>query len=158
MSCVLFEFAVVLSIMYRYRLGLVLFSALSSTTALQPTKLLFSVLWSPDSTLERLGKVRFRVIGEGIHVLPVLGFPPLPPTWDYQHPPTLPTQPLQPMNSLPIGPRTFPTPTSLMLSRQTFWLKIITFLAESYRDELIRVISAENNTSHQFGIIFKYKM
>ncbi len=49
------------------------------------------------------------------------------------------------MNSLPIGPRTSPPLTYLMLSRQTFRLKIITFLAENCGDELI--ISAENNPS-----------
>ncbi len=48
------------------------------------------------------------------------------------------------MNSLPIGPRSSPLLTSLMLSQQTFRLKI-TFPAESCGYELI--ISAENNTS-----------
>ncbi len=47
---------------------------------------------------------------------------------------------------LPIGPRTSPPLTSLMLSRQTFRLKIMTFPAESWGDELI--LSAETNTSH----------
>ncbi len=73
----------------------------------------------------------------------VLGFPPLPPTRNYI--PTLPTESLQPMNSLPIGPRTSPSLTSLMSSRQTFRMKIIAFPAESCGDEL--KISAENNTS-----------
>ncbi len=50
------------------------------------------------------------------------------------------------VNSLHIGPRTSPPLTSLMLSRQTFKLKIITFLAKSCGSELI--ISAENNTNH----------
>ncbi len=67
-------------------------------------------------------------------------------TQNYHHPLTLPTQSLQLMNSLPIGPRTPPPLTSLMLSRQIFRLKIITFLTESCGDELL--ISAENNTSH----------
>ncbi len=47
--------------------------------------------------------------------------------------------------SLPIVPRTPPLLTSLMLSLQTFRLKIITFPAESCGDELI--IKAENNTN-----------
>ncbi len=79
-------------------------------------------------------------------MLLVLGFPqPLLPTRNYHHPPTLPTQSLQPMNSLSIGPRTSPPLTSLMLSRQTFRLKIITFPAESCGYELI--ISSENNAN-----------
>ncbi len=41
------------------------------------------------------------------------------------------------MNSLPIGPRTSPPLTPLMLSRQTFRLKIITFPAESSGYELL---------------------
>ena len=49
------------------------------------------------------------------------------------------------MNSLPIGPRTSPPLTSLMLSRQTFRLKITTSLAESCGYELI--ISAEDNAN-----------
>ena len=49
------------------------------------------------------------------------------------------------MNSLPIGLRTPPPLIYLILSRQTFSLKIITFPAESCGYELI--ISAENNTS-----------
>ncbi len=80
-------------------------------------------------------------------MLLVLGFPPLPPTRNYHHPPTLPTQSLQPMNSRPIGPRTSPPLTSLILSQQTFRLKITTFPAESCGDELI--ISAENNTNRR---------
>ena len=91
--------------------------------------------------------MRFQAIGDGIHVLLVLGFPPLPPNRNYNRPPTLSTQSLQLKNSLPIGPRTSPPLTSLMLSQQTFRLKIIAFSSESCGDELI--ISAENNTSPQ---------
>ncbi len=76
-------------------------------------------------------------------------FPPLPPTRNYHHPPTLQTQSLQPMNSLHIGPRTSPPLTSLMLSRQTFRLKIITFPAESCGDKII--ISTENYTNLPFS-------
>ncbi len=78
-------------------------------------------------------------------MLSVLGFPPLPPTRKYHHFPTLPTQYLQPMNSLPIGSRTPPPLTSLMLSRQAFRLKIITLQAESCGYELI--IGAEYNAN-----------
>ena len=86
-------------------------------------------------------------IGEGIHVLSVLGFPPLQSTRNYHHPPTLPTQSLK--NSLPIGPRNSPlTSTCLMLSQQTFRLKIIAFSAESCGDEL--KISVKNNTSQRW--------
>ncbi len=66
-----------------------------------------------------------------------IGFSPLPPTRNYHHPPSLPTQSLQPLNFLPIGPRTSPLLTSLMLSHQTYRLKIISFLAESCGCELI---------------------
>ena len=64
------------------------------------------------------------------------------------------TQSLQPMNSLPIGPRTSPPLTSLKLSQQTFRLKIITFPTEScvYIYELI--ISAGNNAS-RFPVVYK---
>ncbi len=80
-------------------------------------------------------------------MLLVLGFPPLPPTRNYHHPPTLPTQSLQTKKSLPIAPKTSPPLTSLLLSQQTFRLKIIAFSAEGCGDELI--ISAENNTSQR---------
>ena len=85
----------------------------------------------------------------GIYVLLVLGFPHSHPIYrNYNHPPTLSTQSLQPMNSLPIGPRT--SPPLLMLSQQTFRLKIITSNAERCGYELI--ISAENNANLGRGL------
>ncbi len=107
-------------------------------------KLLFSAQWSPTSTLGMSGEGRLWAIGEEIHVLLVLGFPLLPFTLNYHHPPTLPTPSLQPEHSLPIGPRISPLLTSLMLSQQTLRLKLIAFSAESCGDVL--VINAENNT------------
>ncbi len=74
--------------------------------------------------LERPAEVRLWAIGEGIHVLLVLGFP--PPTQSYHHPPTLPTQSLQTMHSLPIGLG----PLSSM-SQETLRLPIITSPAET---------------------------
>ncbi len=96
----------------------------------QPTKLLLAALGPPDSMLERQVEVRLRAIGERIHVLSVLDIPHSPPTWNYCHPPTLPTQSLQPVHSLPIGPRYSPLLTSLTLS-ETLSLPIITFPAET---------------------------
>ena len=46
-------------------------------------------------------------------------------------PPSNPPNPIPPANELPIGPRTSPPLTSLMLRQQTFRLKLITFPAES---------------------------
>ena len=86
----------------------------------------------------------------GIGFSPTPTHPELPPTRNYHHTPTLPTHSLQPMNSLPIGLRTSPPLTSLMLSQQTFRLKKITFPAEGCGNEL--KTSAENNASRSLPL------
>ncbi len=53
------------------------------------------------------------------------------PTLNYHHPLTLPSQSLQPVHSLPIGPGISPKLTSLTLNQKTLRLPIITFPAET---------------------------
>ncbi len=84
---------------------LILLPAIITTFPQFPAyKVIIGNLRAPDSMLERPAEVRLRAIGEGVHVLLVLGFPnPPPPTRNYHHHPTLPTQSLQLVHSLPLG-------------------------------------------------------
>ncbi len=50
--------------------------------------------------LERPAEVRLRAIGEGVHVLSILGFPPLP-THRELPPPSNPPNPISPARAFP---------------------------------------------------------
>ncbi len=59
---------------------LILFPAITySFSTVSAGKVIIGSLGAPGSLLERPAEVRLRAIGEGIHVLSVLGFPPTPP-------------------------------------------------------------------------------
>ena len=94
--------------------------------------------------LDNSAEVRLRAIRQRFHRLMVLGF--IPNSSPRSPPSTFPTQSLQPVHSLPIGPGTSPPLISVTLSQETLRLSIITFPAHCVG----LVIRAGNNRSCPF--------